>query len=174
MAVISNWRGHNILKSPGACTRKTPWSIPNDFKFGNEYLWRRHAADFMDFSDSGYDNGDRFPPTFSRIRHVGLYLHSSTLYVFFTIIGHSAERILVTSVNLNRDCWYCVDPDAVPREALRAETPWEGGMAEPVPSRSGPEYEWVNDLREPYIFEDGGNCISFMWEEESGPLVLQS
>lgn len=74
---------------------------------------------------------------------------------------HSPNRILLSSVDLEPDCWFCYEPEKVPEEVLRAEEPWEGSAIEPKPSRNGPEYDMANALRDPYVFEDGGKLYFF-------------
>jgi hypothetical protein len=140
---------------------EAPWSTPANFSYDKHNLWTKWQSKFMDFSDLKYEDGEAFAPGKTRLRHAALYRDGTTLQVFFTMTGHSPERVLVTSVNLASDCWYCAPPQAVPEEILRAEQPWEGSEVAPEPSRKGPEYRLANAIRNPYVFEDEGKLYLF-------------
>lgn len=138
-----------------------PWSAPADFHYDKHNLWQKWKARFMDFSEIRYQNSEAFAPENARVRHTGLYRDGATLHVFFTMTGHSPERVLVTSVDLESDCWFCPLPQSVPDEVLRAQEPWEGSAVAPEPSRKGREYRLVNAIRDPFVFEDEGKLYLF-------------
>ncbi|MCX2978881.1 hypothetical protein [Candidatus Marimicrobium litorale] len=140
---------------------EAPWSVPEKFDFGRSLLWQRNKADCLNFSNIRYDSDEIFAPGKTRVRHLSLYRAGSRLHVFFTMTGHSPERILVTSVDLHPDSWFCAAPRVVPAEILRAEKLWEGSAVKPMPSRRGPEMHLANALRDPFILEDENKLYLF-------------
>ncbi|MFH0862343.1 MAG: hypothetical protein V1875_04855 [Candidatus Altiarchaeota archaeon] len=88
------------------------------------------------------------------LRHAAVIAAGSTLYVFYSRIGDSPERILMSTMDLSTgdyNNWTLTHP---PVEILRAEMPWEGSDIAPQKSTEGSAPEHVNQLRDPYIFKD--------------------
>lgn len=123
--------------------------------------WQKRPARFMDFSGFRQSGVDLLAPANTRIRHVGIHQVDNTLHVFFTMKGHSPERILATSVKLGAGCWQCTEPQAALVEILRAEEIWEGSAVAPSPSKSGAQFELENALRDPFLFEEDGALYLF-------------
>ncbi len=89
------------------------------------------------------------------MRHSALMLKGSTLYVFFSKVGDSPERILCSLIDLGPEQWTQWQAgDAV--EVLRPELPWEGSEIPVRPSIRGEITEPVHELRDPAIFEENG------------------
>lgn len=87
------------------------------------------------------------------VRHAGLYLNGEDLYIFFSKVGDSPERIFYTRMNMRAEDWneWAAEP---PRELLRPERAWEGASLEKKASLRGAMGEAVNQLRDPDIFRD--------------------
>ena len=85
------------------------------------------------------------------VRHVGLWVRGTQLYVFWTQVGDAPERIKLSTVDLSRPWseWQLRD-DVV--EVRRPERPWEGGGLPIEPSLYGGVHEPVNQLRDPAVF----------------------
>ena len=100
----------------------------------------------------GFEAGPRlFNPD---MRHAALLKRDDRLYVFFTQVGHTPERILVSSIELGGD-WISWR-ESTPVEILRPERDWEGADAPLVPSVRSVAYGHVNQLRDPAIYEEDG------------------
>ena len=91
-------------------------------------------------------------PFISRMRHAAVLRCESKLYVFYTRVGDSPERILVTRVDLNKPAreW---SPDP-PREVLAPQLDYEGAQEPVTQSVYGGSYEPEKALRDPYVFRD--------------------
>ena len=76
------------------------------------------------------------------------------LHVFWTQVGHTPERILVSSIDISRPFAEWKESDAF--EVLRPERPWEGANAPLEPSIRSVAYGRVNQLRDPAVFEERG------------------
>ncbi|MEX0942633.1 MAG: hypothetical protein WD002_08825 [Pseudomonadales bacterium] len=93
------------------------------------------------------------------MRHSGLMIRDSKLYVFWTQAGHAPERILLSTIDINADwsTWQASEPV----EILRPETDWEGADRPIEPSRRGAIETRVHQLRDPEVFEEGSDTYLF-------------
>jgi hypothetical protein len=89
----------------------------------------------------------------SDMRHTGLWLEGDTLYVFWTRVGDSPERILCSSMNVGSNDWGKWRLSE-PVEVLRPELTWEGANLPSQVSLRGELTRRVNQLRDPFIFLD--------------------
>ncbi len=93
------------------------------------------------------------------IRHMAVLLKGNILMVFFTKIGDAPERIYLSTIDLASGApstWEF----STPVEVLRPTTIDEGVQYPVVPSVGGKENN-VNELRDPYIFEDNGHTYLY-------------
>jgi hypothetical protein len=86
-------------------------------------------------------------------------LRGNTLYVFFSAIGDSPEKIMLATIQLNGDWrnWKASSAQDVlaPREAFECiDLP-------PVSSRPGEIEGWERALRDPGLIEENGKVILF-------------
>ncbi len=89
------------------------------------------------------------------MRHCGLLLCGSTLYVFRSRVGDAPERILCSTVDLSSSEWN--DWKATgEREVMRPRKSWEGAGLPVAPSQRGEVTRPENQLRDPAIFEEKG------------------
>jgi hypothetical protein len=95
------------------------------------------------FRNSSYAN---------RVRHVGLILRGSRLHVFFTAIGDTPERVLMSTIELTSD-WTTWRATA-PVEVLRPETLYECADMAAVPSQAGDVEGKARQIRDPFVFEE--------------------
>jgi hypothetical protein len=102
------------------------------------------------FRNSSYAN---------RVRHVGLILRGSRLHVFFTAIGDTPERVLVSTIDLTSD-WTTWRATA-PVEVLRPETLYECADMAAVPSQAGDVEGKVRQIRDPFVFEEQSQAFLF-------------
>ncbi len=135
--------GADLYKAPDA---NDPWAPPPGFDFGDD-LWTRSSNDPFadDLEEAGFSG---------RVRHTAVYLLGDTLQVFYSRRGDTPERIQMSTIDLvvgDYDLWDSTFP---PEEILEAEPGWEGGQFPPDPSEGGDAPENVNQLRDPYVFED--------------------
>ncbi len=139
----------------------SPRSGTTDRERSGGVLWETHDAPFLHFYGLQKTDGRIRHDGTPYVRHMGLYREDDRLHVFFTMKGHSPERILVTSVDLNKDNWFDVAPVASPIEVLRAQREWEGAGIAPERSKKGAEFRLVNALRDPFVFSDRGDLYLF-------------
>jgi hypothetical protein len=92
-----------------------------------------------------------FEPSF---RHCAVHVDGPLLHVYFTRVGDAPERILHTTVDLRPHWseWNHGDLTTV----LQPELAWEGAAMPDEPSRRGPIFELVHQLRDPGVFVDEG------------------
>lgn len=86
------------------------------------------------------------------MRHSALRIDRNQLQVFWTRVGDTPERILLSFIDMTAD-WSTWKASA-PIEVLRPEMEWEGGDLEPISSIRGPVYERVCQLRDPAVYEE--------------------
>lgn len=93
----------------------------------------------------------------ANMRHAALLVRGSTLYVFWTQVRHTPERILLSRIDLSKDWmqWQASEPV----EVLRPEREWEGADAPLEPSIRSTAYGQVNQLRDPAIYTEGARVF---------------
>ncbi len=110
-----------------------------------------------------------FPMT---MRHSALRIVNNQLQVFWTNVGDSPERILLSTIELTED-WLKWKPSD-PIEVLRPKIDWEGGNLKPNPSKRGPIYEKVCQLRDPAIYEENNKLyLLYAIAGESGIAIAE-
>jgi hypothetical protein len=92
-----------------------------------------------------------FAPTF---RHCAVTVRGDVLHVFYSLVGEAPERILHSTIELSAN-WLDWRPTAG-QPVLAPETEYEGGELPLRPSVRGAVFEPVRQLRDPALFEDGG------------------
>lgn len=95
----------------------------------------------------------------NRVRHLALVRRGSRLLVFFTAIGDAPERVLMSTIDLTADwrTWQATPPV----EVLRPEGPGECAHLPLAPSAPGDVDVPVHQLRDPFVFEEGGRGVLF-------------
>jgi hypothetical protein len=88
------------------------------------------------------------------IRHHALLALDDCWYLFWTRVGDTPERILVSRLHSDDDWRRWRLGEAL--EVHRAERAWEGADLAPEASRYGGVMQRVNQLRDPAIFEEDG------------------
>jgi hypothetical protein len=93
-----------------------------------------------------------------RMRHAAVLLRDRRLVVFYSRVGDRPERIVVATVDLSDswDHWR----DSEPLDVLRPEEPYEGIAFPNARSRYGAAVQ-VRQLRDPFVFDDGGRLFLF-------------
>lgn len=105
-------------------------------------------------------------------RHAALDLRGDTLSVYYSRIGDSPERILVSQIRLTPDwtTWRASDPDDV----LRPEKDYEGGKLPLKPSETSLAPGPVRELRDPAIFREGDRTyLLYTVAGESGIAIAE-
>jgi hypothetical protein len=106
------------------------------------------------------------------MRHSAVMKRSNELWVFWTQVGDTPERILLSRIDLTAD-WHDWT-DSPPVEILRPERSWEGADAPLVPSVRSTAYGQVNQLRDPAIFEEDGRVfLLYAVAGESGIAIAE-
>jgi hypothetical protein len=94
-----------------------------------------------------------------RVRHVSLVVRGDRLIVFFTAIGDAPEHILMASVNLGAD-WSTWQASGIV-DVLSPETAYECADLPNRPSEAGDISVPVKQIRDPFVFEEGGKAFLF-------------
>lgn len=117
-----------------------------------------------------FEGGSRLFPV--SMRHSALRVVDNQLQVFWSQVGDSPEKILLSRIELTEDWsnW----KSSVPIEVMRPVTEWEGGKLEATPSVRGPAYEKVCQLRDPAIFEESDKVyLLYAIAGESGIAIAE-
>ncbi len=104
-------------------------------------------------------NPFRDGPFDRRVRHVAIVPRPGRLLVFFTAIGDAPERVYLTTVPLEGDwtAWRATPAT----EVLRPEAPYECVDLPNAPSEGGDVNVPVRQIRDPFVFEEGGRSWLF-------------
>jgi len=89
-----------------------------------------------------------------KMRHAAIIVHENELLVFYTRIGDSPERILLSRIHLEPD-WLKWKQKQAPVEVLAPQLQWEGTAYQFRTSKSGKGTQ-EQALRDPYIYEEAG------------------
>ncbi|UXP33885.1 hypothetical protein N6H18_07995 [Reichenbachiella agarivorans] len=127
-----------------------PWTAPDGFDYTNN-LWEKHPDNPFQL-DISEQEGKSFNEL--RIRHTAVRLVGDELHVFYSRRGEMQERILMSTIDLGVGDWTQWDASYPPVEILAPSPGWEGGDLEQVRSKTSSAPENVNQLRDPYVFED--------------------
>ena len=119
-------------------------------------------------SEDGLTNFMEGPLLFnSDMRHSALLVREDTLYVFWTQVGDTPERVLLSTIDISGDWLDWVESTAV--DVLRPEETWEGAEAPLLPSVRSVAYGHVNQLRDPAVYvEDERVFLLYAVAGESG------
>lgn len=88
------------------------------------------------------------------LRHAAVRLVGDSLWVFYSRVGDTPERILLTKIKLDDD-WNKWNPTP-PIEIAEPTTEYEGVNLPLQESKVGLYYGKTRELRDPYIFEENG------------------
>jgi hypothetical protein len=100
------------------------------------------------------------------MRHAAVKVDGHTLLVFYSVVGESPERILLSTIDLSRP--WTEWEESKPVVVLEPETDWEGAGHPARPSVRGPARD-VRELRDPAIFvEEGRSYLLYSVAGESG------
>jgi hypothetical protein len=94
-----------------------------------------------------------------RVRHVAMLLQGRKLLIFFSAIGDSPERIMVSTMELNGDWagWKAT----VPVEVLTSLAGYECADLPVNPSMAGDVKGRVRQMRDPALFQENGKVYLF-------------
>jgi hypothetical protein len=126
------------------------------FPWRGEWIGLAMPGTFWRSAD-GLTNFEAGPQLFEPdMRHAGLRVRGDILQVFWTRVGDAPERILLSEIELTPDWTKWRESEAV--EVLRPERPWEGAHEPVEPSLRSSIDRPVNQLRDPFVFEDEGQA----------------
>ncbi|MGQ1945754.1 CBM96 family carbohydrate-binding protein [Geofilum sp. OHC36d9] len=127
-----------------------PWTPPTGFDFTTK-LWEKSS--FNPFQ-SDITDIDGISSSELRVRHTAIRLVGDELQVFYSRRGDLLENIQMSTIDLSAGDWKQWDATYPPYQILQSSPGWEGGDLTPAPSESASAPEDVNQLRDPYVFED--------------------
>ena len=153
-----------------ALNANDPWTAPSNYysEANIGRLWELHPDDIIGdaIEDvTGYVRGDL------RVRHTAVHIVGDELQVFYSQRGEDApERIMLSTIDLGVNNWEDWEFSYPPVTLLQAASGWEGGQFTPRPSEAGAADDDVNELRDPYVFEDddGSLYLIYTGRGESG------
>lgn len=124
-------------------------------------------------SKDGLSDFEAGPQLFNpNMRHAAVLMRGATLYVFWTQVGDTPERILVSTIDVSG--WWQTWHESEAVEVLRPERDWEGANAPLVPSVRSVAYGRVNQLRDPAIYvEDERIYLLYAVAGESGIAIAE-
>jgi hypothetical protein len=106
----------------------------------------------------------QFKPLFNLIdnmRHAAVYVDVDILYIFYTIVGEAPESLYICKLKN----WEILSN----YKFKKPKRDWEGENQPLVPSKFGSAQGFVNELRDPYVFEEEGNLhLLYSYGGESG------
>ena len=106
------------------------------------------------------------------MRHAAVMKRDGALLVFWTQVGDTPERILLSRIALDGD-WQTWR-DEPPVEVMRPDHPWEGAEAPNLPSVRSTAYGVVNQLRDPAVYEEANETyLLYAVGGESGIAVAR-
>ena len=139
----------------------------------DDYFYAMSMPGFLHRSSDGLSRFEAGPQFFNAdMRHSALLIRDDRLYVFFSQAGEQPERILLSTIELTEDWqeWTATEPV----EVLRPEFDYEGANLPNEPSRRGYIDVRVNQLRDPAIYQEGGNTyLLYSVAGESGIAVSE-
>lgn len=98
-------------------------------------------------------------PYEGRVRHVAIHPKGDRLELYFTAIGDAPERVLMTSIDVSGD-WTTWRASAV-YDVIAPEAAYECADLPNAPSESGDISTPVRQIRDPFVFEDGGRTYLY-------------
>lgn len=125
-----------------------PWTTPQDFDY-TQFLWQAHPNSP---ATKNYTTPDGNAKRFS-LRHSSVRLVGDELHVFYSQKGLKPERVQMSTIDMSVgdwEKWVLSDP----QEIMEAQPGWEGGHLPKLPSSGGWAPDEVNQLRDPFVFED--------------------
>ncbi|RSZ30802.1 hypothetical protein EJO66_25570 [Variovorax beijingensis] len=154
---IGNQRSKLAISDDGLHFSAQPRVLGASYFRVFEWQGRQHAlampgAFYREDERGGFELGPvPFEPSF---RHCAVRVVGPLLHVYFSRVGDTPERILHTTVDLRSDwtAWRHGDVTTL----LQPERVWEGAAMPGAPSRRGPVFELVQQLRDPAVFVDEG------------------
>jgi len=129
-----------------------PWTPPPGFDLRNDLWTKRSDSPFQNDIDDANFAGVPDDPL--RVRHSTVRRVGDTVQMLYTRIGDCPERIKMSTIDMSVGDYDVWDPTFPPEEILYAELDWEGGDIVPTNSEGSTAPENVNQLRDPYLFED--------------------
>ncbi|RCW36820.1 sulfatase [Marinilabilia salmonicolor] len=127
-----------------------PWTAPAGFDFSGT-LWEEHPGNPF---QEDITNIAGISDSELRIRHPSVRLVGDRLHVFYSRRGDLLENIQMSTVDLSVGDWTKWDVSYPPIKILQTNPGWEGGDLTPSASERGSAPEDVNQLRDPFVFED--------------------
>jgi hypothetical protein len=119
---------------------------------------------------TNFENGPRLFD--NNLRHFDFYLENNTLYVFYTKVGDTPERIYLSTIDVSKSWGEWIESE--PLLVMKPEYKWEGADAPLEPSIRSTAYGHVNQLRDPHILEaDGQRYLFYAIAGESGIAVAK-
>lgn len=139
------------------------WEAPSDYNHAYNHqnhptedsIWRRLEPGPIRADYDADPNEDIDDP-----RHFTTRLVGDELHVFYSARGDAPESILFSKIDLSSGDWSSWDASYPPELILQPELDWEGVNYPLEPSTTGGA-TGVNQLRDPFVFEEDGHIYLF-------------
>ena len=141
-----------------------PWEPTSNYYSGNTIgtLWERHPR--RDIFGEAIERATGLERSDLRVRHTAVRLVDNQIHVFYSQRGVDApERIMLSTIDLDVNSWADWEMSYPPNTILTAADGWEGGQFNPEPSELGGVDGNVNQLRDPYVFEDADGLLYLVY-----------
>lgn len=132
----------------------TPWTAPSAYDYSKK-LWDKHPKNpfQLDINNTGLTSNDL------RVRHTAVRVVGDELHVFYSRRGDAPERIQYSTIDLSVGDWEDWDATFPAVELMQAQEGWEGGQYKIEASETASAPENVNQLRDPYVFQDENDSL---------------
>ncbi len=131
--------------------------IPFNYDYTKD-LWERKSRFFKEALEV-YSKERKLDPAIG-VRHLSQWINGNTMYVFFSSRTDTPERIYWASVDISDEDfrkWHIRHVELL----MQAEKDWEGGHLKPRIAVGGYAKEPINEVRDPFIFNDNGQLYMF-------------
>ena len=139
-----------------------PWEPTNNYYSGTTIsnLWEGRSGNF---TQEPIEDNLGLSRSELRVRHTAVRIVGDELQVFYTRRGDSPERVMMSTVDLDVGDFENWEFSFPPAPILEAVSGWEGGQFTPERSETGTAPENVNQLRDPYVFEDSDGSVYLIY-----------
>lgn len=149
--VSTSFDGINFVQESSEDLGKTYMRV---FKYNDMYYALSMPGQFYRSNNpfTGFEEGNVISDF--NTRHCDVLLKGDTLYVIYSVVGDAPEQFYLVSVDLSKpfEEWTASERVFV----MKPERDWEGANASVEPSIRSTAYGHVNQLRDPFIYEEDG------------------
>lgn len=111
-------------------------------------------------SESGLDSFVPGPLILPKSRHTSVLALDERIFIFYSVVGESPERIYYTEIINKEDIWTSWK-EGIGVPVLEPELPFEGAQIPMSPSTFGPSSGFLRQVQDPYVLVDAAKLYLF-------------